>query len=926
MKRSVQEHIILEQVSTHNLKGLDVAFPSGKMTVVTGVSGSGKSSLVFDTLYGESYRRYVESLSSFARQYIKAMDKPKIGKVTNLPPAIAVKQARSGATSRSTVGTMTELSDLIRAVFVRLAEITCPGCGQKVEKDTPELVADKVISKFSGQRVMVVAPLSRWRGVKGTELKRQLLAQGFVRVLIGGKLHRLEDLKVSQLKSDARVVVDRIKAEDEHLRRLVDAVTLGFKVGRNRIDVVGDTLEEPFVSSLSCPGCTRDFMEPTLALFSFNHPYGACPTCQGFGMEPVLDENKIIPDRSSSLADGGVAPWNFGKHDRIYNQAKTSAESMGIDFERPFSKYTLEQWRWLMDGDGSRFYGINGYFLWLSSKKHKMHYRIHAARFRKYVTCSDCAGARLNADALSYRILDLNISDVCRLNVASFLDWLSSAEEFAVKRGVQISGVDSDQLGLSEAFSEAKARGQYMLRVGLSYLSLDRTTKTLSGGEQQRINMARCLGSALTDTLYCLDEPSAGLHARDSDRLLGVLFELRDQGNTVVVVEHEQQIIKGADYLIEIGPEAGHRGGELTFSGKPKKTGKKGRKWPISTLSKTKEFIELKSVSTHNLKNVSIRIPAGRITAVCGVSGSGKTSLIQHSLYPALAEFYGSDTEGWVSDSKVGSVGPGRVLNNFSQVVHVSQGALGRSSRSNIATYLGVYDDIRKLLASTPKAKQLGLKPGHFSFNTKGGRCEHCRGLGTVVEDLSFLGDMEVVCPECDGRRFSPEVLSVEIKDKNLSQLLKMTVSEIRELFFYRKGLATILDRVIDMGLGYVTLGQNTSSFSGGEAQRLKLLRLLKDAGRGSGPSILIFDEPTTGLSDFDVANLLEQFQVLTGLGHTVVVVEHHLGLLKSSDWLIEIGPEAADQGGEVVYQGPPAGLIKSERSLTAPYLNEELM
>ena len=715
--------IELKKVGTNNLQDIDVSFPIGALSVVTGVSGSGKSSLVFDTLYGEAYRRYVESLSSFARQYLKALPKPKVGSVENLPPAIAVKQARSGATSRSTVGTMTEIADLLRVVFTHLSEIYCFHCDLPVKKYSGEQIAKEVQASRRGEKVLILAPLKSWKGMKGTELKTQLGAQGFSRLLLDGEIVKIESVKVAELW-DAHVVIDRISVGAGSLRRLAEASTLALKVGRESCAVAAqDSLEKlrVFSAKLECSSCERVFYEPTIALFSFNHPYGACSKCQGFGAEPVIDYKKTIPDMNASLKTKGVAVWNWGKHDEMYYWARDSAKARKISLTKPFSDYTASDWRWLKEGDGKDFNGIEGYYKWLVSKRHKAHYRIHAARYRKYVTCGQCDGARLNQQALACVVDQKNIATVSALSVLELSAWIKSIDALDGK-------LSSDQerrvMGVKEALEELNARLAYLQKVGLGYISIDRLTRTLSGGEHQRINMARCLGSALTDTMYCLDEPTAGLHVRDSENLLGVLCELRDQGNSVIVVEHEQAVIAGADYLVEIGPEAGHLGGGLTFAGKPKKTkSAKTVQWPAAKQS-LRQFMTLTGAETHNLKKVTVKIPTGAMTAVCGVSGSGKTSLIQHTLYPLLSRFYGKEPEALSTEPVAKGIGPPKALEQFSQVVLVSQAQIGRSTRSNIVTYLGIFDHVRKLLASTAAAKKSRLQPGSFSFNTPGGRCE----------------------------------------------------------------------------------------------------------------------------------------------------------------------------------------------------------
>ena len=947
--------IELDGVRTHNLKSIDVAFPLGQLTVVTGVSGSGKSSLVFDTLYSESYRRYVESLSSFARQYLKALPKPKVDAVRNLPAAIAVKQSRSGATSRSTVGTLTEINDLLRVLFVHLSRIICRTCARVVEPESAAVVVRKCRAEIGiGQTVLLAAPLVRWEQVKSKELRAQLEAQGFTRLIDmdSAEITRIDEFKETKAKGLSRmaIVVDRLEVkEDASDPRLYDAARMALRVGRGlACAIFGLTTESrgaknskkpsfrtiDFSDGLDCCGTT--YSQPTLALLSFNHPLGACGKCQGFGLAGEMDWSKILPDMSATLSEGGVACWNFGQHDNCYDWAMRSAKMAKLNvLKKPFNSYSTAEMAWLKTGTmpsdcagkASDFDGIEGYFRWLDSKRYKPHYRIHAARYRKYVICPECAGARLKPDALACRIDGKNIAEVQSMPVDTFVEWLNLLRRNAEAQGFfdpkQRGRIERGMTGLVEAFDEAEARLGYLQRIGVGYLTFDRASRTLSGGELQRINMARCLGSALTETLFCLDEPSVGLHARDSQRLLEIMREMRDQGNTVVVVEHERTVIEGADRLIEIGPKAGHEGGMLVFAGIAVPA--EARKTRVDAGSSTwqpgaAEFIELSGARTNNLKGIDVRIPVGALTAVCGVSGSGKTSLIQHTFYPMVAEALGQEVATTGGERCVAkSLKPMALIQTHSEVMLMSQAALGRSSRSNIATYLGIFDEIRKLMASEPLAKKLDLTPGSFSFNVPGGRCETCRGLGTVSEDLSFLGDMEVTCPECQGRRFGDAVMSVSWRGKNLSDILALSVAEARTFFHDRPAIATTLDHVIAMGLGYVGLGQHTSSFSGGEAQRLKLSELLREIRAGK-PKILIFDEPTTGLSDCDVERLMVQFRALTKNGHTVIVVEHHLQVLKSADWLIEIGPEAAAGGGDLVYEGVPGGLSGVERSLTRPF------
>lgn len=905
-------NIELSGVRTHNLKNFSIQFPLGKISVVTGVSGSGKSSLVFDTLYGEAYRRYVESLSSYARQYLKQLAKPDLDAVENLPPAIAVKQLRSGMNQRSTVGTMTELTDVMRIIFGHLSRVHC--CGKELIKANGPHMANDAMRLYPGQKLLFLAPLDAWGKLKAADLKVQLEAQGFTRCFVDEKVQKIGDVKANDLKR-SMIVVDRITATPENLSRMIEASELTLRLGRGQGVVRSEPGEmRSYNKQLVCPTCGSVYVEPSPTLFNHNHPQGACEKCQGFGRMPIRDRAKITPDLEGSLASDSVPPWNFGEHKMYYRLAKKSAKAKAIDFNKPFKDYTNAEWKWLYEGDGGEFDGINGYFAYLDSKKYKAHYRIHAARFTTYVLCDACHGFRLNQKARACEIGGQNFVDVVKHSVAELQPWFKSLMQWEDVTNNRIVAVE-------EAIQEGLLRLVYLMKMGLGYLSLSRSARTLSGGEVQRINMARSLGSALTGTLFCLDEPSVGLHARDSRNLLDVILELRDQGNSIVIVEHEKTIIRAAEYLVEIGPGAGHRGGNLVYSGDPKAYSFEEKSWPKGrALGARETFLVLKNVQTHNLKNIEAQLLLRGLNVVCGVSGSGKTSLIRHTLYPLLARALGQEVEDEERGDDQGILGPAEAVKSLSSVHFVSQEGIGRSTRSTIATYLGFYDDVRKILASTAAAKAQGLTPGFFSFNVPGGRCETCKGLGYVVEDLSFLGEMPVTCSSCRGMQFTDEALSIHYRSKNLHDILQLTIEEAREFFYEHTKLSRTLDQIIGMGLGYVRLGQNSSSFSGGEAQRLKLLRLLLDAVDRK-PCCLIFDEPSTGLSDRDVQQLLLQLLRLRDAGHTVIVVEHHLGLIAAADWLLEVGPEAASAGGTLVFQGPPAELSKAKDSRTAPFL-----
>jgi excinuclease ABC subunit A len=891
--------ILLKNVKTHNLKGFDIAFAPQKLHVVTGLSGSGKSSLVFDTLYAESYRRYLESLSSYARQYLKALPRPKIDDAENLPAAIAIKQSRGTNNPRSNVGTLTELNDLMRSWFKESSEAFCPSCHTPIKQYDPDMLSAHLLKNYPKSSVIVCCRLDGFKSISSTQLKAYLLAQGFNRLLVQGDVSKLEEVKLKDLSS-AHLVIDKIATSDSS--RMSEAITLAYQLAQKQVMIIIDEKSTVFSQDLICDGCGKGIVPKSEYLFSVNHPYGACSLCQGFGMEQTIDEKKVIPDMHSSIDGEGIAAFHFGEARKLFTHAKKSAKILNLAPSKEFIDYTPKEWEWLWQGDNKGYMGIRGFFAFLESKRHKTHFRIHQARFRKYIICSRCDGSGLNESAHGYKIDGRTFADFNKVPVLALQDYFS-----------KLKVPD----GLSALIQDMKNRCQYLCEVGLGYLSLRRSARSLSGGELQRVMMARCLGSELSDTLYCLDEPTAGLHPRDSERLLEVLRHLRDQGNTLVVVEHERTIVNGADCLHEIGPAAGHLGGYLIDS--QSAVSKQTLTVPKNPLlKKPRGWIKLKNVRTHNLRGFDLQIPTGVMVGVCGVSGSGKTSLIQHTLYPLLCEHFKQSPDGYLSPYSCDSMTvEDKELKN---VLHVGQASIGRSSRSNIASYLGLLSDIRKEFSQTPAAKKLKLTPGHFSFNTSGGRCETCRGLGTIVEELSFLGDMAVTCPDCHGRRFNDKVLSISYNGKTLLDILDLTVDEAKAFFQHSKSMHATIALIESMGLGYMRLGQETSSFSGGEAQRLKLLKLLLTAEKQQR-YVLIFDEPTTGLADEDVHRLSLQLKTLVDKGHSLIVIEHHMGLLSQCDHLIEIGPDAADKGGDLVFSGAPHDIIKEKRSISAKFL-----
>ena len=905
------EGIEVKGAATNNLKRVSVTLPIGELTVVTGVSGSGKSSLVFDTLYAESYRRYVESLSSYARQYLKALPKPELEDILNLPPVIAVKQSRSGANNRSTVGTLSEVYDGLQILFANLGESHCHLCSRPVATYTNVTLARELIR--NGGRFVVGAPLASWLEDNSKGTLSFLVEQGFSKLMdSSGKVQRLDAQEDCLRKSDY-LVVDRLAAEPSKLDRIAAACDTGFRLGGGVVGVFDGKVLRRYYSYPYCDACGTNLPKKNTSMFSFNHPYGACSQCNGFGLDSLVDWSTVVPDHTSSIFARGVAPLNFGRHEGYYDDFFKAAKKRGFDSKTPFDSYNRSDWAWFKHGDGKKFGGMQSYFDWLDSKKYKPHYRIHAARYRRYETCSACNGTRLRPEARSVLVEGTSIDKLSDVSIVALASWFEKARKTVAGEPAAIR--------LRETFEDVSSRLSYLQQAGLGYLSLNRASSTLSGGELQRLQMARCLGSSLTQTLYCLDEPTCGLHPADIRSLIGILQALRDQGNTVVVVEHDKQVMSKADYLVEVGPKAGHLGGEVIYSGRPPRKSREGSSKPVTSVPgrPLKKFIRLSKASCHNLKDVSIRVPTGALTVVCGVSGSGKSSLIRHGFFEALQGQL-SESHNPVVPSHVGEVGPSSVVRELSGVDLIGQSPLGRNSRSTIATYLGVFDAIRELFAAEPRAKSLGLAKGSFSFNSPGGRCEVCAGMGTVREDLSFLGDVEVVCPACFGRQFDSDVLSVRYRGYTLTQILAMTVEQSLEVFHDIRKIVRSLSMAVDIGLGYLTLGQRLSSFSGGEAQRLKLLTLLARS-RPATHEVLIFDEPTSGLSDFDVEKLLTQFVKLVDASNTVVVIEHHLSIIANADWIIEMGPGAGPDGGKVIFEGVVQDFLMCERSNTSRFL-----
>ena len=914
MKRAIK----IVGARTHNLKGISCQIPARKITVVTGVSGSGKSSLVFDTLYAEGQRRYVQSLSTYARLFLEQMQRPDVDSISDIPPALALEQKNSIKNARSTVGTITEIHEYLRLLMTHAASLECINCKGEVAADSIPGATETLLSLAAGTRVAFHAKIEL-HGIEPEEARQTLLKQGYNRVLVDGEAILLEDLAAQALSGGTvEVVIDRLAIGAEKATRISEAIARGFQLGSGCVRATSlddDRRTRSFRSYLACRGCGREYAQPTPHLFSFNSPLGACPRCEGFGRVVDIDRDKVVPNKRLTLRDGAVAPWSTPAYTDFQQEFLQASERRGTSTQVPFSQLSEDDKRWVFEGDRESP-GVKGFFSWLEERRYKTHVRILLARYRSYRICPICSGARLKPEALAARVNGKNLAEMATMSVeklARFIQRLELSETIAAR--------------CVSVLREIRARLGYLEEVGLGYLTLDRQARTLSGGEAQRIHLASALGSALTDTLYALDEPTVGLHPRDGRRLLKVLRHLTAIGNTVVLVEHDPTIIQGADHVIDLGPTGGAGGGNILYEGKPSglvtQESTTGRLLLIRTVhrqekrtAKTKdcEVLVIRGARENNLRLDRLEIPLGRLVCVTGVSGSGKSTLVEQVLY-----------ENWLRSRGLGGHDAGACdgidgLDRVADVLMMSQAAMGRSLRSNPATYLKIYDDIRKLFAQTAAARRARISPGAFSFNTPGGRCEHCQGTGTTVLEMHFMADIEVPCDECEGRRFKQSVLDVRYNEKNINDVLAMTVAEGTVFFAERAPIVGKLACLESVGLGYLALGQATSTLSGGEAQRLKLAGFLVEEKRGKG-SLFIFDEPTTGLHLHDVHTLITVFDGLVKRGHSVLVVEHHTDFLSHADWLIDLGPEGGDKGGRLVVAGPPLEVARCEASHTGQEL-----
>ncbi len=933
-----RQYIVIKRSRVNNLKNLSVAIPRNKLVVITGLSGSGKSSLAFDTLFAEGQRMYVESLSSYARQFLGRMEKPDVDYIRGVSPAIAIEQKVNTRNPRSTVGTTTEIYDYLKLLFARIGKTYSPVSGREVRRDTVTDVVNEINKLRTGTRIMIACPVHVRKGRKVVEELNLLLSKGFARILLNGEVKFIEELltppegagkkkkAAPKIQGEMEILIDRasVNADDDDTTfRLADSVQTAFFEGEGDCFVYSEKEDGGFdrghySDKFELDGMT--FTEPSVNFFSFNNPYGACQTCEGFGKVLGIDEDLVIPDKSLSVYEGAIAPWRSEAMNEWLKPLLKNGIKFDFPIHRPYNELTPAQRDLLWVGN-EYFDGINDFFKHLESKSYKIQYRVMLSRYRGRTNCPDCRGTRLRKDAQYVKVANTSITDIVLMPIDEALVYFDKLKLPEYDRKV------SDRI-----LTEIKSRLSYMVQVGLGYLNLNRITSTLSGGEYQRIKLATSLGSALVGSMYVLDEPSIGLHPRDTARMVEVLKSLRDLGNTVIVVEHEEEIMRAADQIIDIGPDAGSHGGHLVFQGSIKDLNGKVHSHTTDYLShreniaipsmrrKWKDSIRIAGARENNLKNLTVTFPLGILTVVTGVSGSGKSTLIKKILYPAVGRMNGTVAET-----------PGKYdrldgdMSRITQVEFVDQNPIGKSSRSNPISYVKAYDIIRQLFADQPLSKTRAYKPSHFSFNVEGGRCETCQGEGEIKVEMQFMADIFLKCESCQGKRFKAEVLEVEHNGKNIADVLDLTVEDALDFFKDKKNVHDKILPLYDVGLGYIKLGQSSNSLSGGEAQRVKLASFL---GKNSpeGNILFIFDEPTTGLHFHDISKLLKAINALVDVGHTVVVIEHNLEVIKSADWIIDLGPEGGEKyGGNLLFAGTPEDMVKKGKGYTAAFLKTKL-
>jgi excinuclease ABC subunit A len=931
-----KDYIVVVRSRVNNLKNLSVAIPRRKLVVITGLSGSGKSSLAFDTLYADGQRRYVESLSAYARQFLGRMDKPDVDAILGISPAIAIEQKVKTRNPRSTVGTSTEIYEYLKLLYARIGKTYSPVSGRQVKRHRVSDVTRFILSLPESTDVLIAAPLSVEEGRTLKQKLQVLLQQGFSRVMTRGEVRRIEEVLEETgdktLPKGCQLIVDRIRVDNNESDlegRIADSVQTAFYEGNGYLKVIytGESGKKSadFSHRFELDGIR--FEEPSVNLFTFNNPYGACKRCEGFGSIMGIDEKLVIPNPALSVFDGAVACWKGEKMGLWKERLIKNAYKFDFPIHKPYYQLTDEQKELLWTGN-EYFGGLNDFFSALEEQSYKIQYRVMLSRYRGKTVCPECKGTRLRKDANYVKVAGKSISDIVRMQLNECLQFF---------RNITLD--EADKKVARRLLIEIVNRLQYLNDVGLGYLTLNRPSATLSGGESQRINLATSLGSSLVGSMYILDEPSIGLHPRDTQRLVKVLKKLRDLGNTVIVVEHEEDIIRVADQIIDIGPDSGEHGGELIFQGRFDElkendvsytalymTGRK--KIEIPALRRHwHNYIEIKGAFEHNLKNLQVKIPLNILTVVTGVSGSGKSTLVRDILYTSLKRLL----NGEVGNNEKFTLLQGEV-NRVQRVEYIDQNPIGRSSRSNPATYLKAYDEIRELFARQPLSKLRAYKPGFFSFNIPGGRCEQCEGEGVIKVEMQFMADIYLKCDACHGKRFKEEVLEVKYRNKTISDILDLTVDEAIAFFSEARQNNTLEKKIIDKikplqdtGLGYLRLGQSSNTLSGGEAQRVKLAYFLSK-GQNAAPTLFIFDEPTTGLHIHDISKLLQSFNALIENGHSIVVIEHNGEIIKSADWIIDLGPEGGDKGGQVVFEGTPEEIIHCKTSYTGKFLKEKML